>query len=142
MSFLFVTTGCSSQSQPDTRTNERGKVAVATVGLSKQQNKSFGDYYAQAVKSSDAHQRGLNLNEQGRYNEAIEAFNQSLSYADSTVGKAMAYNGLAASYKGLGNTQKQIEFMKKEAKATLNEQHRSELLKQVEGLKAQTSQKQ
>ena len=133
---LFLAGGCSSQSKAETEKNKYEKVDVVTAGIPKAQTKSFGEHYAQAVKSSDAWQRGSDLNKKGQYQEAIEAFNQSLSLADSTVSKAIAYRGLADSYKGLGDAEKQIFYLEKASEATLSEKQRQLLREDAERLRA------
>ncbi len=137
---LFLTGGCSSQLKAEPAKNKQEKVDVVTVGIPKSQTKSFGEHYAQAVKFGDLETEGVNLNKKGLYKEAIEKLNQALSYADSRVHKAMAYDGLAVAYGGLGDIEKQIEYLEKEAKATLSENHRAELLKQIEALKSRSGQ--
>ena len=137
---FFSFAGCSGQTNTETKDNGEGKVEVVTVGVPKSQSKSFAENYAYASKFFDAHQLGMDLNKQGKYLQAVEAFNQSISFADNRAKKAMAYNGLAISYAGLGDTKKQIEYLEREAKTTLNENHRAELLKQIGFLKSQSNQ--
>lgn len=51
----------------------------------------------------------------------------------------MAYNGLVTSYAGLKQIDKQIEYMEKEANATLNKDHQADLLRQIANIKASSS---
>ena len=131
---FFMSTNYKSRASEKDKNNSQGKVSVVTLGLSESQNSSFADSYGKARLFFEADESGHKLNEKGLYSDAVQEFERALPLAESTVQKAMVYNGLSESYKGLGDISKRIEYMEKEAEAMMNEQRRSELLKQIEDL--------